>query len=444
VKLPIAGVIPGMIVCGLLLLTGCRQSPGQALIDDARRQQHVESFDKVWTTINEQHWDKNLNGADWPAARDALRPKVAAAKTDAEARATMMELIGRLKQSHFGIIPAESYARLDGLPKRGETESAAAGFSGMHMRVVDGDALVTQVESGSAAESAGIRAGWIVLRADKFDVDDVLKRVRTAYGKSNLLPVYEHMTVQSLIDGDLGQRVNLTLIDGSGKKTKKEIVLAAPQGKPAKFGNLPTFYIRTDVKEVSPKIGYIAFNAFFDPPTVSTAFKQAVERFQTADGFIIDLRGNPGGIGFMANGMAGYLVDKPGLKLGTMTMRSGEIMFVVNPQPTVFNGPVAVLIDEGSMSTSEIMAGGLKDIGRARIFGTQTPGAALPSRIEKLPNGDGFQYAFANYVSAKGDVLEGKGVTPDETIQPQRATLLAGEDAVINAAVAWIHSQKQR
>jgi carboxyl-terminal processing protease len=85
----------------------------------------------------------------------------------------------------------------------------------------------------------------------------------------------------------------------------------------------------------------------------------------------------------------------------------------------------------------------LQDIGRARIFGTPSPGAALPSRIEKLPSRDGFQYAFANYVSAKGQVLEGVGVKPDEIIRPDRATLLDGRDPVIDAAVAWIRTSRE-
>ena len=59
------------------------------------------------------------------------------------------------------------------------------------------------------------------------------------------------------------------------------------------------------------------------------------------------------------------------------------------------------------------MAEGLKDLGRARIFGTRTAAAALPSLFEKLPNGDGFQYAIANYISEGGKPLEGLGVTPD-------------------------------
>jgi carboxyl-terminal processing protease len=88
------------------------------------------------------------------------------------------------------------------------------------------------------------------------------------------------------------------------------------------------------------------------------------------------------------------------------------------------------------------MAEGLKDLGRARIFGTRTAGAALLSLFDKLPDGDGFQYAIANYISEGGQQLEGLGVTPDVETPITREALLAGKDPALDAAVAWIESRK--
>ena len=88
------------------------------------------------------------------------------------------------------------------------------------------------------------------------------------------------------------------------------------------------------------------------------------------------------------------------------------------------------------------MAGGLKDLHRARLFGMPTAGAALPSTIERLPNRDGFQYAIATYVSAGGAALEGAGVTPHVEVIPQRAALLAGRDPALDAAVTWIRQSE--
>ena len=100
-----------------------------------------------------------------------------------------------------------------------------------------------------------------------------------------------------------------------------------------------------------------------------------------------------------------------------------------------------MLVDGLSGSCSEIFSGGLQDLGRARIFGSRTAGAVLPSAIERLPNGDGFQYAFANYISAGGAVLEGVGVIPDTVAEPNREALLNERDTALDAAVAWVRSQ---
>jgi carboxyl-terminal processing protease len=127
-----------------------------------------------------------------------------------------------------------------------------------------------------------------------------------------------------------------------------------------------------------------------------------------------------------------------------MITRAGTLNFSIQPRRRPLTAPVAVLVDELSMSTSEILAGGLKDLKRARIFGTRTPGAALPSTIAVLPNGDRFQYAFGNYISTGGKRLEGAGVVPDVETPVTRALLLAGRDPAVEAAVGWIRSCKPK
>ncbi len=64
-----------------------------------------------------------------------------------------------------------------------------------------------------------------------------------------------------------------------------------------------------------------------------------------AKGFIIDLRGNPGGIGFMATGAAGWFTPHKDLKLGAMTMRGTTLNFVVSPRPNATDAPLVILVD---------------------------------------------------------------------------------------------------
>ncbi len=218
------------------------------------------------------------------------------------------------------------------------------------------------------------------------------------------------------------------------------MIAGEPAGTPASFGNLPTFYVQFASKRLDRTVAYVSLSSFFDLVNVIKKFADTIEASSDADGLIIDLRGNPGGIGAMAWALGGFLVSEPGQKLGTMITRVGSLNFTIQPRPKPFKGPVAVLVDELSMSTSEIFAGGLRDLKRARVFGTKTPGAALPSTVEMLPNGDRFQYAFANYISANGKALEGAGVVPDVETPLTRDLLIAGRDPAVEAALSWIRS----
>lgn len=105
---------------------------------------------------------------------------------------------------------------------------------------------------------------------------------------------------------------------------------------------------------------------------------------------------------------------------------------------------MALLIDELSMSASEVLAQRLKDAGRARVFGRRSAGAVLASTVEKLPNGDGFQYPTARFEFPSGTVVEGAGVVPDEPVHAARETLLSGRDAGFEAAVQWIREAQSK
>jgi len=189
----------------------------------------------------------------------------------------------------------------------------------------------------------------------------------------------------------------------------------------------------------------IRFNIWLLP--IAAEFDAAIDRYRDADAMILDLRGNLGGVAGMAMGLAGHFLDQP-VSLGEMRTRQSNLQLRVNPRRSnragervqPFAGPVAILQDALSMSTSEIFAQALQVLGRARVFGETSAGAALPSRLERLPNDDVLQFAFADFVDPEGTRLEGRGVIPDQTVPLLRADLLAGRDAPVEAALAWIRA----
>jgi carboxyl-terminal processing protease len=404
---------------------------------EERQRVDLESFDHVWTTIRDRHWDPEMGGLDWDALREELRPKVVEASDRAEARAVMDELISRLGMSHYAIIPAEAYAELD-LP---DGRGALDGWTGLDVRVVGDRALVTSVAEGSPAGGAGVRPGWTVSRVGDDDIAPVLETIAEEFADNRYRDLALAGAVLGRLSGPVGEEVRVTFLDGADRNAEKTLVLAEQRGEKIRMGYLPPIHVWIESRPIDETVGYIAFNMFVDPGRLMPVFNEAMASFMEKDGLVIDLRGNPGGLPAMAMGMAGWLISEKSHRLGTMITRETELKLIVFPRPQTYSGPVAVLVDGLSGSCSEILAGGLKDLDRAKIFGTRTAGAALPSMIEKLPNGDGFQYAFANYVSASGEELEAVGVIPDVEVSPSREALLAGYDPVLDAAVTWIRRQ---
>jgi carboxyl-terminal processing protease len=189
--------------------------------------------------------------------------------------------------------------------------------------------------------------------------------------------------------------------------------------------------------------GVIGFNVWMT--AVDAQFQQAMDRFRSADGIVIDLRGNPGGLAAMIMGLAGHFVSDRAT-LGVMKTRQSQLTFPANPRLVnaagdrvePYKGPVAILVDGMTGSASECFSGGLQSLGRARVFGQTSMGQALPALFDRLPNGDVLIHAWGDFVTGTGVRIEGRGVVPDEPVALTRAALLAGRDATLEGALAWI------
>lgn len=411
-------------------------SGAQTLSSDEKKL-NIDSFEFVWTTIRDQYWDPSFGGLNWRGVHDELRPAIERASTMAEARYVMRQMIDRLGKSHFAIIPADVYSDLDE-----REEGGGSAVTGIDVRVLDGKAIVTGVDEGSPAAVEGVHPGWEITSLGGVALAPALGRIAEVDGKSTMLELHLARSVETKLSGEPGSRVRVEFLDGAGRQVMKQIERIDPPGSVSRFGYLPPMHVWFKTRRVANGIGYIAFNLFLDPAHVMPEFGDALQSCADCAGVIIDLRGNPGGIGVMAMGMAGWFIDKPDQRLGTMHMRQAPLKFTVNPRLPTYRGAVAILVDGCSASTSEIFAEGMKDLGRARIFGARTAGAALPSAIDRLPNGDGFQHALADYVSESGKLLEGAGVIPDVQVKLTREALVAGRDAVLDAAIEWINSRK--
>jgi carboxyl-terminal processing protease len=398
--------------------------PALAQLSPKDQATSLASFELVWSTVRDHNPDPNLNGLDWQAVHDSLEPRVQHAKSADEVRSILREMVARLGVSHYAIIPGDLYAAVADAPAAPDSASA----TGIETVILDGKAVVKSVMPDSAAARAGVRSGMVL---DGIDGSPLA----LVPASGNGLPA---RAVASKLNGAAETRVSLDLTDATGKAKHVELERRDPEGKATGFANLPQTRLLFESRALTGGIGYIRFNEFLDPVSLMPRFAAALKDFARAPGVVLDLRGNPGGIGVMAMGIAGYFIDEAGKQLGEMKMRDSTLKFIVFPRPETYAGRLAILLDEGSASTTEILAQGLQDLKRARIFGTRSAGAALPSDIIRLPDGDGFQYPTASYTSSGGRVLEGNGVIPDVEARQSLASITGGEDPVIDAAVEWI------
>src|SRR5262249_15981121 len=132
----------------------------------------------------------------------------------------------------------------------------------------------------------------------------------------------------ALLRGRTGTPAELTFVDGSGTPLARQLVRAPEPGHAVKFGNLPTLFARLDAESVQRSgktIGVIRFNVWMT--AISRSLDEAVDRFRSSNGIVLDLRGNPGGVLTMIMGVSGYFLDEPA-NLGVIKTRDSSLNLV--------------------------------------------------------------------------------------------------------------------
>jgi len=196
---------------------------------------NIESFEHVWSTVRDKHWDPKLGGLDWQGVHDELRPRLERAATMEQAREAMEDMLSRLKQTHFDIVPAAVYEEMDGGGK-GE------GRTGIEVRVVEGRALVVSTEPDSPAAKSGVKPGWEIERVDGKPLDPGLRKIDRNFRDSTLHDLMLEQAVLTRLAGSEGSRVKVSLREAQGRNTTIEMERARPRGAEFSFGNLPPLY----------------------------------------------------------------------------------------------------------------------------------------------------------------------------------------------------------
>lgn len=414
----------------------------------------LATFDSVWHIVQRTYVDTAFVASRWSVVRESVRPLAAVTTSRHGLDSVLTATLKHIPDSHFYIIPSTAAADVSAA---GDVQSGE-GTTGMSVRIAAGNVVVWRVEPGSPAALAGISPGLGVEQiGDRVTMTSIarvasLPDVSRQRGTSQLL-----QKLNRALSPSAGDTVRVRLAGlNAARAFERRLVATKVAGTVSKFGNLPPLAGRvsatrrtlslTGQSNGQACIGTVAFNIWL--PALAPELERAVKGVASCIGIVIDLRGNPGGVGAMVMGFGGYFVESP-LSLGTMRTRDVSLRFVINPrsvhangaQGAVYSGPVAILVDPMTASTSEIFATGMQRLGRMRVFGERSAGAALPSLMEELPSGDVFVHAIADFTDPDGRRIEGAGVVPDESLPVTEKDLLLNVDAPFEAAVRWISAQ---
>jgi carboxyl-terminal processing protease len=389
----------------------------------------IASYEAIWQTVNEQHYDSTFGGRDWAAIHHKYYDLVKHTGDEAGFLAIANQMLGELGLSHYSVFPTEQ-------------KSSSTGTVGLETRLLDGKAVITSIRDGYPAAKAGLREGYVVAAVDGVPVETILSdREKKALPNATEWRRQSDLdrSVRDRLSGAPGTPVSISFLDESDSLRRTTMVRTERPGKTILDKSLPPFFIEFHAQRIAGNVGYVSFSTFMPP--VDEKFEQAIDGMLDARGLILDIRGNPGGMHDVGEAIAARLVQEPTL-FSVFRYRDRTEQVVVRPNGKTYTGPVVVLIDGQNASASERFAACLQSIGRAVVIGERSRGAVGPSSAMKLPNGTTFLYLTAQSLTPDGIVLEGRGVIPDIVVRPDRQALLHGKDAPLDRAVEYINNGK--
>lgn len=271
-------------------------------------------------------------------------------------------------------------------------ESLNGRYSGIGLSVQaskEGYIKAVSVFDNSPAKEAGIEPG-----------DYITKVNGKAYGASQL----EEAVAE--IKGEPGTEVTLTILrTEEGKTDSKEFDIKVSRA------DVSVDTIDDDILEIrDKKIGYIHIKAFDDITWQDFSDSYSKLMAQDIDGLVLDVRNNPGGALDVVINIADNFLDE-GVIVTTKDKNGKEV--VEKSDASASDIPMVILQNENSASASEILAGAMKDRGRAKVIGTQSFGKGVVQKVFNLENGAGAKITISEYFTPNGTQINKVGVTPN-------------------------------
>ncbi|HIK36892.1 MAG: S41 family peptidase [Geminocystis sp.] len=392
---------------------GLRFSQTQAFFKDSPK----EIVDEVWQIINRQYVDATFNGEDWREVRREYLNREYSSKE--EAYKAIKEMLKRLNDPYTRFMDPEEFKSMQ-IDTSGE-------LTGVGIQITKEEDTKNIVVIAPIEDTPAQRAGILP--------KDIIRKVD---GKST--EGMDLNEVVSMIRGKPGTTVTLT-IERNGEI--KEFVLTRAR--------IEIHPVKARIEE-QPGIGKIAYVRLVQfSSNAPKEMREAIVKGEKENvkGYILDLRSNPGGLLYSSVEIARMFINRG--RIVSTVDRVGEVEVHNANNSALTNKPVVVLVDGGSASASEILAGALQDYKRAIVVGTQTFGKGLVQSVRGLGDGSGLAVTIAKYLTPKGRDINKNGITPDviyelnerekEVLMKDRTKIGTMDDAQYRKAVEVLSQQ---
>jgi len=283
-------------------------------------------------------------------------------------------------------------------------------FEGIGIEITIKDEQLTIVSpiEGTPAFKSGLKAGDFILKIDNLPTRDL--SLSEAAKK---------------IRGPKGTKVTLTIWRKGFEKAKKFMITRG-------VVKLASVYSKVIENE---KIGYLRIRQFQEDTTKDVTSSIKDIKADTLDGLILDIRFNAGGLLNVAVDVADIFLPKDMVIVSTKGKVKEQSMVLKSRHDSLLpDYPIVVLVNAGSASASEILAGALKDWNRAVVLGTKTFGKGSVQTIYPLGDGSALRLTTAKYYTPKGTSIHGEGITPDilvENLLPDDKKRILSEEHAI-------------
>ncbi|MBN3870658.1 MAG: carboxyl-terminal processing protease CtpC [Nostoc sp.] len=359
-------------------------SRGQALFKASPK----ALVDEVWQTIDRQYVDGTFNQLDWRAVRKEYLSK--SYSNPQEAYKSIREMLKKLQDPYTRFMDPEEFKNMQ-VDTSGEL--IGIGITIGQDEKTKQLVVIAPIED-TPAFKAGLLAKDVIIKIDGKDTKGM-----------------DSNQAVSLIRGEAGTQVSLTIARDA---QRKEFVIkrARIEIHPVKFSQKQT---------PAGNLGYIRLNQF--SANAGKEMQTAIKNLETkrVAGYILDLRGNPGGLLFSSVDIARMWINKG--KIVSTVERQGEAEKEEANGRALTTKPLVVLVDKGSASASEILSGALQDNKRATLVGTQTFGKGLVQSVRPLEDGSGLAVTIAHYYTPSGRDINHKGIDPDVKVDLTKAQM---------------------